>query len=54
MRPSEDDEVRLTWVDVFVTGPLTGNPLAVVWGAEAWTTGRMQALAGELGLSETV
>jgi trans-2,3-dihydro-3-hydroxyanthranilate isomerase len=46
--------VRLTWVDVFVTGPLTGNQLAVVWGAEGWDGAAMQALAAELGLSETV
>ena len=46
--------LRLTWVDVFVTGPLTGNQLAVVWDADGWEAGAMQALAAELGLSETV
>jgi trans-2,3-dihydro-3-hydroxyanthranilate isomerase len=47
-------QARLTWVDVFVTGPFSGNPLAVVWGADAWDTAAMQALAFELNLSETV
>jgi trans-2,3-dihydro-3-hydroxyanthranilate isomerase len=47
-------EVRVTWLDVFVTAPLTGNPLAVVWGADGWEASQMQALAGELNLSETV
>ena len=42
------------WVDVFATGPLSGNPLAVVTGDHLPSTGRMQALAAEIGLSETV
>jgi trans-2,3-dihydro-3-hydroxyanthranilate isomerase len=45
---------RLVWVDVFAARPLTGNPLAVVLDADAWDSDRMQALAAELGLSETV
>jgi PhzF family phenazine biosynthesis protein len=44
---------RLAWVDVFASGPMSGNPLAVVLGADDWPAARMQALAQELGLSET-
>lgn len=45
---------RLAWVDVFASGPMTGNPLAVVLDATGWPSSRMQALAAELGISETV
>lgn len=45
---------RIAWVDVFAPGPLTGNPLAVVLEADGLDTARMQALAAEFGLSETV
>ncbi|MGN9807803.1 PhzF family phenazine biosynthesis protein [Micromonospora sp. BQ11] len=41
-------------VDVFTDRPFTGNPLAVVFGAEALATEQMQALAVEFNLSETV
>ncbi|MEV4758984.1 PhzF family phenazine biosynthesis protein [Micromonospora sp. NPDC049559] len=41
-------------VDVFTDRPFTGNPLAVVFGAEALATEQLQALAGEFNLSETV
>lgn len=44
---------RLAWVDVFAAGPMTGNPLAVILDADDWPASRMQALAAELGLSET-
>jgi trans-2,3-dihydro-3-hydroxyanthranilate isomerase len=44
---------RLAWVDVFASGPMTGNPLAVVLDAAGWPASRMQALAAELGISET-
>ena len=44
----------LAWVDVFASGPMTGNPLAVVLDAESWPASRMQAFAAELGISETV
>jgi trans-2,3-dihydro-3-hydroxyanthranilate isomerase len=44
---------RLAWVDVFAAEAMTGNPLAVVLDADAWTTERMQAFAAELGISET-
>jgi trans-2,3-dihydro-3-hydroxyanthranilate isomerase len=43
----------LAWVDVFAAGPMSGNPLAVVLDADDWTAARMQALAAELGISET-
>lgn len=45
---------RLAWVDVFASGPMSGNPLAVVLDVKGWPADRMQALAAELGLSETV
>lgn len=44
----------VAWVDVFASGPMTGNPLAVVLDADDWPAHRMQALAAELGISETV
>lgn len=40
--------------DVFTDTRLAGNPLAVVFGADAMTDGEMQALARETNLSETV
>jgi len=45
---------RLIWVDVFAERPFAGNPLAVVLDADGIPTDRMQAIAAELGLSETV
>ena len=44
---------RFSQVDVFASGPLTGNPLAVVHGADDLSTDRMQAFARWTGLSET-
>ncbi|MEV4636112.1 PhzF family phenazine biosynthesis protein [Actinoplanes sp. NPDC049548] len=41
-------------VDVFTDRPFAGNPLAVVYGAEALGGDQMQALAREFNLSETV
>ena len=41
-------------VDVFTDRPFAGNPLAVVFGAEALATEQMQTLAREFNLSETV
>src|SRR6185295_8852425 len=41
-------------VDVFTDRPFTGNPLAVVFGAEALGGEQMQALAREFNLSETI
>lgn len=46
--------MEIHWVDVFASGPLTGNPLAVVMGDELPAAGVMQRFAAELGLSETV
>jgi PhzF family phenazine biosynthesis protein len=43
----------LTLVDVFGSGPLRGNPLAVVTGAEALDDAAMLALTQWLGFSET-
>ena len=40
-------------VDVFTDRPFAGNPLAVVFGAEALGKDQMQALAKEFHLSET-
>lgn len=40
-------------VDVFGTGPLSGNPLAVVAGADALSTQEMQRLTRWFNLSET-
>lgn len=40
--------------DVFTSRPLAGNPLAVVHGADDMDDERMQTVAGEFNLSETV
>src|SRR5579883_2770069 len=40
--------------DVFTSTPLTGNPLAVVLGSASLSAERMQAIAREFNLSETV
>ncbi|MDN5748452.1 MAG: PhzF family phenazine biosynthesis protein [Pseudonocardia sp.] len=40
-------------VDVFTDRAYAGNPLAVVHGGAELTTGQMQAIAAEFGLSET-
>ena len=42
------------WVDVFAAGPLAGNPLVVVTARQLPSGDRMQALAAEFGVSETV
>ncbi len=44
---------RYAQVDVFASGPLTGNPLAVVHAAEALDTAQMAAFARWTQLSET-
>jgi trans-2,3-dihydro-3-hydroxyanthranilate isomerase len=46
--------LELSWLDVFTDRALGGNPLAVVLDADELTAEQMQALAGELGLSETI
>ena len=40
-------------VDVFSDGPFSGNPLAVVFGADGLSTDQMQRIAREFNLSET-
>jgi trans-2,3-dihydro-3-hydroxyanthranilate isomerase len=45
---------RFVTLDVFTEEPLAGNPLAVVLDAEGLDTARMQAIAREFNLSETV
>lgn len=45
---------RYAVLDVFTGTPLAGNPLAVVKDAEGLDTARMQAIAKEFNLSETV
>jgi trans-2,3-dihydro-3-hydroxyanthranilate isomerase len=47
------EPLRYDIVDVFTDRPYAGNPLAVVHGAEALSTARMQAIAREFNLSET-
>ena len=44
---------RLRTVDVFTERVLSGNPLAVVLGAEGLSDATMQAIAREMNLSET-
>lgn len=41
-------------VDVFTDRPFTGNPLAVVFGADDLAADQLQAIAREFNLSETV
>lgn len=45
---------RYTILDVFTETPLAGNPLAVVTDCDGLDTARMQAIAKEFNLSETV
>jgi trans-2,3-dihydro-3-hydroxyanthranilate isomerase len=45
---------RYAMLDVFTETPLAGNPLAVVFDADGMTPERMQAVAREFNLSETV
>jgi len=46
--------LRISWVDVFTDTAFAGNRLAVVLDADPLEPEQMQALAAELGLSETV
>jgi trans-2,3-dihydro-3-hydroxyanthranilate isomerase len=46
--------LRFDVVDVFADRPFTGNPLAVVHGADGLDTEQLQAIAREFNLSETV
>ena len=45
---------RYVILDVFSDRPLAGNPLAVVLDTDGLDEARMQQIAGEFGLSETV
>lgn len=40
--------------DVFTTTPFTGNPLAIVEGADGLSTAQMQTIARQFNLSETI
>jgi len=44
---------RFQMVDVFGSGPFSGNPLAVVFDAEDLTTDQMQEITRWIDLSET-
>ena len=46
--------IPLVQVNAFTDRPFAGNPLAVVFGAEALAGDQMQMLAREFNLSETV
>ncbi len=45
---------RFYQLDVFTTTPYAGNPLAVITDGDGLSTRRMQAIAREMNLSETV
>src|SRR5271167_376268 len=45
---------RLYTLDVFTTKPFAGNPLAVVTDGDGISQAKMQAIAREMNLSETV
>jgi trans-2,3-dihydro-3-hydroxyanthranilate isomerase len=45
---------RLYTLDVFTTKPFAGNPLAVVTDGDGLATAKMQSIAREMNLSETV
>ena len=51
---SVPEPLRVDWLDVFTDVPFAGNPLAVVPDADGLDDDLMQAIAAELGLSETV
>jgi trans-2,3-dihydro-3-hydroxyanthranilate isomerase len=45
---------RLYTLDVFTTKPFAGNPLAVITDGDGLSTAKMQSIAREMNLSETV
>jgi trans-2,3-dihydro-3-hydroxyanthranilate isomerase len=45
--------VAVHWLDVFTDRPFAGNPLAVLPDADGLSDDQLQAIARELGLSET-
>lgn len=52
-RGAAHDAIPLVWVDAFCEEPFSGNPAAVCLLERPAPEGAMQALARELGLSET-
>lgn len=46
--------LAVDWLDVFTDVPFAGNPVAVLPDADGLGDERMQAIAAELGISETV
>ena len=46
--------LRFHVYDVFTDTPFTGNPLAIVEGADELTTAQMQTIARQFNLSETI
>lgn len=46
-------QLNFKQIDVFSAQPFMGNPLAVVLGADGWTTEQMQRFANWTNLSET-
>src|SRR6056297_4103313 len=46
--------LRFFVYDVFTTTPFTGNPLAIVEGADGLSTAQMQTIARQFNLSETI
>ncbi len=46
--------LRFVTADVFTSAPFTGNPLAVVFGADDLPTATLHAIAREFNYSETV
>jgi trans-2,3-dihydro-3-hydroxyanthranilate isomerase len=46
--------LRVSWLDVFTDRPFEGNPLAVVLDADDLDDERMQTIAAEFNLAETV
>lgn len=51
---AQSGTVEYAVVDVFASEPLNGNPLAVFLDGRGLSVEKMQAIAGELSLSETV
>ena len=47
-------DLKFHTLDVFTTCRFGGNPLGVVLGADALTTGQMQTIAREFNLAETI
>ncbi len=47
-------KISIKQVDAFTTIPFTGNPAAVVTKADGLSESQMQAIAREMGISETV